>query len=380
MARRIYLDYAAATPLDGRVLEAMYPYFTEEFYNPSAAYLAGKRVHAVVEAARVQVAAVLGVRASEILFTAGGTEANNLAIHGVMSAHPGKNMLVGSIEHESVLALAHQFGAREVPVTSEGIVDVVRLAKLIDDETVLVCVQYANNEVGTIQPLKEIAAVLSRVRDERRQCGNSLPILFHTDATQAANYLDLHVSRLGVDLMTLNGGKLYGPKQTGVLYIRAGLELCPLVYGGGQERALRSGTENVPGIIGFAKSMALAQEIRHEESQRLQQLRDVFIDLLTEKLPEAKVNGSLKKRLPNNVHITLPGQDNERVLMALDEAGIMAAAGSACAASNEEPSYVLRAMGISEAEAQSSLRFTMGRSTTEEDIQATVDTLARVIA
>ena len=376
----IYLDHAAATPLDEDVLAAMLPYFHDQFYNPSATYLSAVQVRKDIDAARALVASILGARASEIVFTAGGTEANNLAIHGLMRRFPGKTVLVSAIEHESVLAAAGQYDHRLIPVRPDGIVDLIALERLITDDTVLLSVMYANNEVGTIQPLREISQLIQKVLQQRRTAGNTLPLLFHTDAAQAGNYLDLHVSRLGVDLMTLNGGKIYGPKQSGVLWGRSGIELLPLVYGGGQERGLRSGTENVPSIIGFARALEQAQAKRHEEARRLQTLQQLFYEQLADALPQAVVNGSLKKRLPNNVHVTIPGADNERILMQLDEQGIMAAAGSACSASNEEPSHVLRAMGISEIDAQASLRFTMGRSTDEAAIRRTVAVLGDIVA
>lgn len=366
--------------MDDRVLAAMQPYFSDEFYNPSATYLAAKKVHRDVEVARARVAGILGAKPAEIIFTAGGTEANNLAIHGVMRAFPGKKAIAASIEHGSILAAAHQYSCNEAPVRPDGVVDAVALEKLIDDDTVLISVAYANGEVGTIQPLREIAAAAERVRALRVQQGNKLPLYIHTDATQAANYLDLHVSRLGVDLMTLNGGKLYGPKQSGALWVRTGVEIKPLVFGGGQERGMRSGTENVPAVIGFSVALEQAQTMRHDEVRRLQRLQELFFTLLEERVPGVVVNGSRQKRLPNNVHVTVPGQDNERLLMALDEAGIMAAAGSACSASDEEPSHVLKAMGLSDTDAQASLRCTMGRGTTEADIRRTVDTLAALIA
>jgi cysteine desulfurase len=376
----IYLDYAAATPIDERVLQAMWPYFREDFFNPSASYAAARRVRTAVEAARAQVGRVLAARSAEIVFTAGGTEANNLAIHGVMERLPGSRLVVSAVEHESVLAQARVYPHAEAPVHSDGSVDLAALEGLIDDKTVLVSVMYANNEVGTIQPIRDIAALVGRVRDLRRRSGNKLPLYLHTDATQAANYLDLHVSRLGVDLMTLNGGKIYGPKQTGVLYVRTGIPLAPLLAGGGQEGNLRSGTENVSGIVGFSTALAVTQEMRGTESQRLVELQRHFFALLEEKLPGVIINGSRKRRLPNNVHVTLPGHDNERVIMALDEMGIMAAAGSACAASDEEPSHVLAAMGIQEADAQASLRFTMGRGTRKSDVRLAVDALAALVA
>jgi cysteine desulfurase len=376
---QIYLDYAAATPLDGRVLAAMQPYFSDTFYNPSATYLAAVHVRRDVEMARALVASELGARAPEVVFTAGGTEANNLAIHGIMRLFPGRGILTSTIEHESVRAAAGIYVHREAPVREDGILDGAHFSKCIDDDTVLVSIMYANNEVGTVQPLRDVAASIRRIRAERRAQGNTLPLYFHTDAAQAGNYLDLHVSRLGVDLMTLNGGKIYGPKQSGALWVRSGIELEPLMYGGGQERGLRNGTENVPGIIGFSTALQLAQSLRHEESMRVRQLQRLFFDTLALRIPSVVRNGSNKKRLPNNVHITVPGLDNERLLMGLDEAGIMAAAGSACSASSEDPSHVLRAMGVSRPAAQSSLRFTLGRTTSEDAIHRTVEVLARLV-
>jgi cysteine desulfurase len=374
--RLIYLDYAAATPMDERVLAAMRPYFSEKFFNPSATYLVAKDVAKDLAEARGRVAHWLGSRPSEIIFTAGGTEANNLAVQGIMQKFPDGNVVVSAVEHESVLAPAEKSNHKIAPVDKYGMIDVAKLAELIDEKTVLVSVMYANNEVGTIQPIREIAKVLEQVRTERRKAGSHLPLYFHTDAAQAAIYLDLHTARLGVDMMTVNGGKIYGPKQSGVLFVGAGTNLEPLILGGGQERGVRSGTENVAGAIGLSVALDLIQQNRHEESRRLQELQKYFFEQLETKIPQATINGSQKKRLPNNVHITIPGADNERLLMQLDEAGILAAAGSACSASNEEPSHVLRAMDLTDADAQASLRFTMGRGTTKADIDRTIQMLS----
>lgn len=374
----IYLDHAAATPLDPEVLQAMQPYFAEQFYNPSASYMPAQQVRAALEQARADVAAELGARSSEIIFTAGGTESDNLAITGVMSRFPDANVVVSAIEHDAVLESARQFNCSAALVTEEGRVDIGDLVARIDDSTVLVSVMYANNEVGSLQPLRDISHNLMDIRDARRRAGNTLPLYLHTDACQAANYLDLHVSRLGVDLMTLNGGKIYGPKQSGILYVSSRVKLQPLIRGGGQERGLRSGTENVAACIGFAKALQLVQARRHDEAKRLSELRDLTFGLIEEKLPAAIINGSRKHRLPNNIHLTLPGQDNERLLVELDERGILAAAGSACAASSDTPSHVLKAMGIADSDAQASLRLTMGRATSEADIRALVSTLAEL--
>lgn len=376
----IYLDYAAATPIDPAVTAAMQPYFSERFYNPSATYAAAQAVRKDLEAARGRVAHWLGARPAEVVFTAGGTEANNLAIRGVLAHFPEGNVVTTGIEHDSVLETVRELAHRIAPVDEQGIVDIPRLIKLIDDSTVLVSVMYANNEVGTIQPIKAIAAELAKIRAARRAAGNKLPLYFHTDAAQAAAYLDLHVARLGVDLLTLNAGKIYGPKQVGALYAASHVWFRAQVSGGGQERGARSGTENVAGVIGFAKALDLVQERRHEESARLQQLCDLFFELIGEAITNALSNGSRTHRLPNNVHVTLPGQDNERLIFALDEAGILCAAGSACSASNDEPSHVLRAMGVSQDDAQSSLRFTLGLHTTEDEIRTVVAKLKEIVA
>lgn len=373
-----YFDYAAATPMDERVLMAMRPYFSERFFNPSATYLLATDVRKDLEEARARVAHWLGARPPEIIFTSGGTEANNLAIHGIMEQFPEGNIVVSAIEHESVLAPAHQYNCREAAVGEDGIVIIPQLVKQIDDGTVLVSIMYANNEVGAIQPIRQIAQELAKIWAVRKQNGNTMPLYLHTDAAQTSPYLDLHAARLGVDLMTINGGKMYGPKGSGVLFVSRAVRLGPQVYGGGQERGLRSGTENVPGAIGLSLALDLVQARRHEETERLQHLQTLFFSLLEEKVPQAIVNGSRKHRLPNNVHLTIPGADNERLLVELEEQGILAAAGSACSASNEEPSHVLRAMGVSDKDAQASLRFTLGRFTTEAHIQAVTEQLSRL--
>jgi cysteine desulfurase len=375
----IYLDHAAATPMTPEVLAAMQPFFSEQFYNPSANYMAAQKVRRSLEAARSDVAAILGARASEIIFTAGGTESDNLAIAGIMQQSPTGNVVVSGIEHDAVLEPAAQFDRRVAGVNKQGMIDLEDLKTKIDNNTVLVSVMYANNEVGTVQPIRKIARMVNEIRDARRHAGNATPIYLHTDACQAANYLDLHVARLSVDLMTLNGGKIYGPKQSGILYVSSRVNLKPIIRGGGQERNLRSGTENVAAAVGFARALQLVQTTRHEEGMRLGELQTEAFKLISERLPEVVVNGSMKLRLPNNIHLTIPGQDNERLLVELDERDILAAAGSACSASDEEPSHVLRAMGLTDIDAQASLRFTMGHATTKADIAKLVDTLAELV-
>ncbi len=379
--QHIYLDYAAATPVDPLVLAAMQPYFSEKFYNPSATYAAAQETKRDIDSARATVAGILGARPSEIIFTAGGTEANNLAISGVMAQFPDAEIITSSVEHESVLRPAAQYsGHSELAVDATSRVLVDMLADVITDKTVLISVMYANNEVGTIQPVRQVVAVAEQVRQDRRKRGIELPLYVHTDACQAGNYLDLHISRLGVDMMTLNGGKIYGPKQSGALFVASHMRLKPQIVGGGQERGLRSGTENVAGIVGFAKALELAQAARRDGAETMQQLQKRFISDVLKAVPTAVLNGSQKFRLPNNVHITIPGVDNERVLFALDEQGVIAAAGSACSASDEEPSHVLRAMGLSDMQAQASLRFTLGRATTEAELSRTATTLVRALS
>lgn len=374
----IYLDHAAATPVDDAVFTAMQPYFSDQFYNPSAMYLPARSVREALEEARGRVAHWLGVRPAEVIFTAGGTEANNLAIQGVLRRYPNCSVLVSGIEHDSILKTAEQFNCYATLITEQGRVNLEDLQAKITDETVLVSVMYANNEVGTVQPIRDIANIVRSVREKRRETGNKVPLYLHTDACQAANYLDLQAARLGVDMMTLNGGKIYGPKQSGVLYAASHVELEPLIYGGGQERGVRSGTENVAGAVGFAAALDAVQLVRKQEAHRLADLQQYAFRQISEKLRSAVVNGDMKHRLPNNIHISLPGIDNERVLLQLEAAGILAAAGSACSASDEDPSHVLRAMGISDADARSSLRITMGRPTTQSDIDTFIDTLVAI--
>lgn len=374
----IYLDHAAATPVDPDVLVAMRPYWQDRFFNPSATYSAALTVNKALSEARGKVAHWLGARPAEIVFTAGGTEANNLAVHGVMRQFPEGNVVVSAVEHESVLMPARRYACHEAAVRPDGRLDLDDLRRKIDGKTVLVSVMYANNEIGTIQPVREAAKLIADLR--RRRGAGGLPLYLHTDACQAANYLDLHVARLGVDLMTINGGKIYGPKQSGALYVKAGVRLQPLIDGGGQERGLRSGTENVPAAIGLAAALDKTQSIRRRETERLAGLQKEFFKLLEQKISDAQINGSRKHRLPNNIHLTIPGRDNERLIIQLDEAGIMAAAGSACSASIEEASHVLKAIGLSDDEARASLRLTMGRDTTETAVRHCLRTLGKILS
>ncbi len=377
----IYLDYAAATPVDTEVLASAQPYFADAFFNPSARYEPAKQVRRALDDSRGIVANWLGVRSEEIFFTAGGTEANNLAIAGVMDQYPQKRCVVSSLEHDSVFEPASQYDVSEVPATEAGLVDVAAIRQKIDDDTVLLSIIYANNEIGTVQPLRKIAAVVREIREKRKASGNTLPLYFHTDACQAPNYLDLHVNSLGVDMMTLNGGKIYGFKQSGCLFVSRQLRVVPIIRGGGQERNIRSGTESVVNAVGLAAALNKVQQNREKETRRMKQLQQQFIKLLASECPGAVINGSVKHRLPNNLHVTFPGMHNEILLLQLEGQGILAAAGSACSANNQEkPSRVMQAIGKADAEAQQSIRFSMGQATVDTDIDQTVQTLRRLLS
>jgi cysteine desulfurase len=369
MSQPVYLDFAAATPVDSAALKSMEPYFAEQFYNPSAIYQPARNVRATVEKARGQVASVLGSKDQEIIFTAGGTEANNLAIKGVMDQFSDGHMIVSAIEHESVLEPARQYDMSVAQVSNKGLTDAENVKSLIRDETVLISVMYANNEIGTVQPIKALSELVNGVRTQRKASGNKNPLYLHTDACQASNYLDLQVTRLGVDLMTLNGGKIYGVKQSGCLYKHKSVTLKPLIYGGGQEMGLRSGTENVTALLSFATMLQKVQSDRKLQGEKQMLLINKLYATLSQKLPDIFLNGHPDKRLPNNLNVCIPHLDGERLVLELDEAGVLAATGSACTASNDEPSHVLMALGLTEEEANSSLRLTIGRTTTEEDIQ-----------
>jgi len=394
----IYLDYAAATPVDEKVFAAMRPYFSEDFYNPSAAYLPAKKVREDLENARHLIAINLGARPAEIVFTAGATESINLAFNFPRGSKRCK-IVTSAIEHPAVLAAA----TRETLFTQvalarvdkNGLVDLDDLRTKIDKDTRIVSIGYANNEIGTVQPLREIAEIVAAERAHRANAGENTPIFFHTDASQAAGYLDLNVARLGVDLMSLNAGKCYGPKQVGCLYVRAGVRLNPLIVGGGQESGLRSGTENVAGAIGFSTALQIAEKKRKSEVKRLCQLRDNLEKYLTTtfarndpaknieafagSFPAMKVNGHPKHRLPNVLNFSIPGLDGERAIFALDAHDVAVATGSACAANKETRSHVLAAIGLDEDLIDGSLRISLGRPTTEEEIEKVKPILVKVI-
>ncbi|HET7629821.1 MAG TPA: cysteine desulfurase family protein [Candidatus Saccharimonadales bacterium] len=376
--RPIYLDHAAATPLDERVFEVMRPYLIDNFYNPSAAYSQGRQVKTDLNQARHRLAMVIGAKETEVIMTAGATESINLAIHGVMAGQKG-SVVIGSTEHASVRSVAERFDCRLAVADKFGLVNPDSIKTQLDDSTRLISLCMADNELGTVQPIKEIAALVVQVRDDRRRRGVKTPLYLHSDASQAAGLLDLNVARLGVDLLTLNAAKCYGPKQTGLLFIRTGLELAPLIYGGGQERNLRSGTENVATAFGFAESLELAEKRRHQTVRRLETLRQALAASLVGSVDGLEIDGHPKKHLPGILHISLSGLDAERVVFGLDDQGVMVATGAACAANKGTRSAVLEAIGLPPEQADGSLRISLGRTNTPEQIESAAALIAEVI-
>ena len=355
----IYLDHAAATPVSSKVFEAMRPYFSDEFFNPSSPYLPAKKVAAEYEAAKGVIAHAIGAKGSDIVITAGATEANNLAFTAVN----GGSVLYLVTEHDSVRNVAKRYGGQEIKVLTNGLVDMVDLKSKITDEIMLISVSLANNEIGVIQPLAEIGALVREVRMNRLKRGIKTPIYLHSDASQALNLLDINVARLGVDLLTLNAGKVYGPKGVGALYVSHEVKLQPLTTGGGQERGLRSGTENVPGVIGFAKAVEEAKKHLTNHRRKYSEYRKILLD---------ELHGyeliNKKHTLDNFVVLCYNGIDAERLIFLLEEQGVYVATGAACAASKGEKSHVLKAIGLSDTQIAGSLRITFGETNTPEQI------------
>lgn len=376
----IYLDHAAATPIDTRVKEAMEPYLSENFYNPSAAYSKARLVKEHLNQARNQVARLIGAQSGEIVFTAGGTEANNLAVKGIMENYKEAEVLYSSIEHESVIAPAKTYRSKAVPVDSKGHIKTDVLAQMISSKTVLISIMLVNNELGTLQPIKDIANLVKKIRQERLNAGQQTPLFLHTDACQAPNCFLVNVARLGVDLMSLNGGKIYGPKQSGILFVKAGIKLEPLVLGGGQEGGMRSGTENVASIIGFAKALEIAQSEAKKHLEKMTKLNKKLRNGLIVSFGDGlRINSPIKKNSPASLSVTFYGQDNERLMFELDSRGITCSTASACSASKEDFSHVLKAIGIKEADARATLRFGFGRSNTSKDIDFLLANLRQII-
>lgn len=379
--REIYLDHAATTPLRAEALEVMLPYLQQAYGNPSSIHAAGQRARMALEDARDIVAKALGCRANEVVFTSGGTEADNAAIKGgALALRPtGNHVVTTAIEHHAVLHTCHQlesmgFDVAYVQVNADGIVDPRDVLDAINSRTVLISVMYANNEIGTVQPVAEIARL---VKERAKEQGRT--ILVHTDAVQAAGYLDLSVKKLGVDMLSLSAHKFYGPKGAGVLFVRRGTPFSPLLMGGGQERERRSGTENVPAIVGMAEALRLAELEREAACLHSAALRDRLAAGILERVPGAMLNGHPTQRLPNNVNVCFPGLEAEPVLLGLDLQGIYASSGSACSTASLEPSHVLTAIGRSADVARGSLRVTVGQGTTEDDVDYFLEMLPPLV-
>lgn len=395
MKKPIYLDYAATTPLDLAVLDAMRPYFTEHFGNPGSLHSFGQQASAAVFTARQMIAKELGCNYTEVIFTASATEANNLALRGAVkrwralqpsgSTHRPR-IVISAIEHESILATAKELEREGVevitiPVSKEGLIDLKKMKAALTKQTVLVSVMYANNEIGALQPIAEIAR---SVRDFREATAATYPLM-HTDATQAFQYIPCDVAALDVDLLTLSAHKIYGPKGIGALYVRSTLRgvgrtypVDAVVTGGGQESGLRSGTENVAAIVGFSKAVSLVAMRREDEALRVEKLRDRAWTGIKKVFPKALINGPTRDRLPNNLNVYIPGVSGEQLLVALDLYGVAVSSGSACAARSIDPSHVLLAMGYDKARAKNSIRISLGSPTTYADIQGVVRLLRQV--
>lgn len=373
--QNIYFDHAATTPVDPRVLEKMLPYFTDNFGNPNSQHVFGRRAVTAVDEARDTVAKCIGAKPSEIYFTSGGTESDNWAMRGAAHAlaNRGKHLIISAVEHPAMLSAAKElqregFEVTLAPVDGYGTVDLAKLEEAIRPDTVFIGVMAANNEVGTLQPVKEIAA-LAKARG----------IAFFTDAVQAAGTLEVNVKELGADMLSLSGHKFYGPKGVGVLYVRSGLKLARLVAGGHQERGMRGGTTNVPGIVGLAEALRLSQEHLHENAAYVAGLRDRFVARVQKEIPFVKYNGHPENRLPGNANFSFRYIEGESLLFSLDLAGIAVSSGSACSSGSLEPSHVLLAMGVPEGLAHGSIRFSFGRENTAGEVDYAVDRLKEIV-
>ena len=383
--KKIYLDHAATTPVDSRVLTAMKPYFTEKFGNPSALYGLGREAKNAVDEARKSIALLMHALPENIIFTAGGSESDNMAIFGAARAHAhkGKHIISLAIEHHAVLRPLEQltkegFEITYVPVDKNGLVSAEAVAKAIRPNTILITIMYANNEMGAIEPIADIGREILKYR----KANNTIYPLFHTDACQAAGYLNLDVEKTHVDLMSINGGKIYGPKGVGALYVRRGVKITPIIFGGGQEKSLRAGTENTACIVGLSKALEVAQAQKVRESSRERVLAKYLWEKITMNISEIKLNGPEigETRLPNNLNVTFKNIEGEAMLLYMDEYGIMCSTGSACTSESLEPSHVLRAMGMSYEMAHGSIRFTFGRSNTKSDIDYLMKYLPAIVA
>lgn len=373
---RIYLDYAATTPTHPEVVKTMLPYFTERFGNPSSIHSYGQEARVALEEARTSIAGFIGASEDEIIFTSGGTEADNMALTGLAYANvsKGNHIITSSIEHHAVLETCHfletkGFNITRLPVDGYGMVNPDDVKKTITGNTILISIMHANNEIGTIQPVKEIGDIAREAE-----------VYFHTDAVQTTGHIPVDVNELGINLLSISAHKLYGPKGIGALFIRKGTRINPLIHGGEHEKRKRAGTENVPCIIGFGKAVELARQEMDEERPRLTSLRNRLIQGLMERIEHTRLNGHPENRLPNNINISVDFIEGESMVLNLDLEGISTSTGSACSSSSLEPSHVLAAIGLPPEQAHGSLRLTLGRFTTSDDIDRVLDVLPRIIA
>ena len=373
--KKIYLDNAATTPTDARVLEAMLPFFSQMYGNPSSLHVFGQEAKHAIEEARYIVAQFIGAKQEEIIFTSGGTESNNSAIKGVAYARhdKGNHIITSKIEHHAVLEPCHflekqGFEVTYIPVDEFGLVDPADVKKAITGKTILISIMQANNEIGTIEPIAEIGKIA-------REKG----MYFHTDAVQTLGHIPINVSELNVDLLSASGHKLYGPKGVGILYVKKGIRMLPFMHGGDQEQGRRASTHNVPGIVGFGKAVELAKEEMAKEIEQLTLLRDKLIKGILDKIEYARLNGHPAERLPNNVNVSISYVEGESMLLNLDMEGIACSTGSACTSSSLEPSHVLAAIGLSHELAHGSLRFSLGRLTSEEDTDYVLKVLPGIV-
>lgn len=375
--------------MDQKVQKAMLPFLRSEFGNPSSIHQLGQRAKAAVEKAREQIAAFLGCSSNEIVFTSGATEANNLAIQGCV--RPGfthsrvPHVVIFAIEHESLLVQVKELEkqgvlqASYIPPGKDGIINPEAVEKSIKENTVLVSIQYVNSEIGTVQPIAEIGKIISK-KNESSVVGRRSLVKFHTDAVQAANYLDCNVEKLRVDLLTLSSHKIYGPKGVGILYIRKGTAISPLILGGGQEQDMRPGTENVAGIVGMAEAIREVQNPKVRiQHIKMRHMRDKFVGDSKKRISDVEVTGSLEHRVPNNVHLRILGVEGKDVVLLLDQKGVAVSTGSACSERSQEPSHVVRALGCSNDEARSAVRITLGKYTRKEEMEKAFKALEQVV-
>ena len=371
----IYMDHSATSPVDPEVFEAMKPYFIDSFGNASTLYSLGREGKKAMESAREEVASIIGAEPKEIIFTSGGTESDNIAILGTAYKlkNKGNHIITSDIEHPAVDETCkylekNGFNVTYLPVYNDGIVKIKDLEDAITDKTILITIMHANNEIGTIQPISEIGKI---ARENK--------IYFHTDAVQTVGKIPVNVKELNVDMLSLSAHKLYGPKGIGALYLRQGVRIEPIMHGGGHEKGIRPGTENVPGIVGLGKACSIARENLQRDAQKLISLRDMLIDGVLAENEDSYLNGHRTKRLPNNANFRFTGIEGESLILHLDAKGIATSTGSACSSIKLEPSHVLMAIGLKEVEAHGSLRISLGHENTEEDIKYTITAIKEVV-